>query len=188
LTTEQSSRKEISMRKEQLAERIAAVSYLTGQFTLRSGKTSTFYWDKYRFESDPELLGAITDEMKKLLPDSYDGLAGLEMGGIPLATELSRKTGKPCLYVRKKAKEYGTCNLVEGGFKQGQRIVVVEDVITTAGQVCTSVKQMRELGLVVEHVVCAIDREQGGGEKIQGIGCTLAPAFTLSELQQFVSS
>ena len=176
------------MQKAQLAERIAAVSYLTGEFTLRSGKTSTFYWDKYRFETDPKLLDAITAEMEKLLPDTFDKLAGLEMGGIPLATELSRKTGKRCLYVRKKAKEYGTCNLVEGGFKPGERVVVVEDVITTAGQVCISVKEMRALGLLVEHVVCAIDRQQGGGEKINEIGCSLAAAFTLSELQEFVSS
>ena len=92
------------MRKADLAKQMKATSFLTGQFKLRSGKTSSFYWDKYRFESDPALLSAIVDELQQLLPASFDRLAGLELGGIPLATGLSLTTGKPCLYVRKVAK------------------------------------------------------------------------------------
>jgi orotate phosphoribosyltransferase len=167
-----------------LAHRIKAVAYLTGQFTLRSGATSTFYWDKYRFESDPSILAAVTEAMLPNLPASYDKLAGLELGGIPLATSLSLQSGKPCLYVRKEAKPYGTSNLVEGGYRQGERVVVVEDVITSGGQVCISVGQMRELGLVVEDVVCVIDRQQGGREAIEAIGCSLRPLFTLAELEK----
>lgn len=170
------------MDRVELAKRVKAISYLTGEFKLRSGKTSTFYWDKYRFESDPVLLAAIAEEMAGLLPAAFDKLAGLELGGVPLATALSVRTGRRCLYVRKEAKLYGTCNLVEGGFEPDERIVVVEDVITTAGQVCMSVAQMREAGLIVEHVLCAIDRQQGGGEMIAGIGCTLSAVFTLEEL------
>jgi orotate phosphoribosyltransferase len=174
---------ENDMEKADLAKRIKETSYLTGQFTLRSGKASSFYWDKYRFESDPILLDAVADEMQKLLPSSFDKLAGLEMGGIPLATVLSLKTGKPCLFVRKTAKPYGTCNLVEGGFRQGETAVVIEDVITVAGQVCSSVKHMRELGLKVQDVVCVIDRQQGGRENLKEIGCSLASVFTLDELE-----
>ncbi|MGB2696886.1 MAG: orotate phosphoribosyltransferase, partial [Candidatus Zixiibacteriota bacterium] len=96
------------MEKAELAKQIKAISLLTGKFKLRSGKISSFYWDKYRFESDPLLLDAVVDEMQKLLPSSFDKLAGLELGGIPLATLLSQKTGKPCLCVRKVAKIYGT--------------------------------------------------------------------------------
>jgi orotate phosphoribosyltransferase len=107
------------MTKVELAKRIKTASYLTGQFTLRSGKISSFYWDKYRFESDPQLLNAIAVEMQKLLPSTFDKLAGMELGGIPLVTLLSLKTDKPCLYVRKIAKTYGTCNLVEGGVQNG---------------------------------------------------------------------
>ena len=92
------------MNKAELAKQIRDVSYLTGQFKLRSGKISSFYWDKYRFESNPTLLDAITDEMQALLPPSFDKLAGLELGGVPLATGLSLKVSKPCLYVRKEAK------------------------------------------------------------------------------------
>jgi orotate phosphoribosyltransferase len=167
------------MVNDALARRIAAVSYLTGRFTLRSGKISSFYWDKYRFESDPALLTDIADEMLKLLPDGYDKLAGMELGGIPLATVLSLKTGKPCLYVRKEAKTYGTCNLVEGGFRSGETVVVIEDVITTAGQVCSSVEQMRALGLIVQNVVCVIDRQQGGRQTLEEMGCSFRSVLTL---------
>lgn len=172
------------MEKADLAKKIKAASLLTGQFKLRSGKISSFYWDKYRFETDPVLLSAVVDELQRLLPTSFDKLAGLELGGIPLATRLSLKTGKPCLYARKTAKTYGTCNLVEGGFRAGETAVVVEDVITIAGQVCTSVRQMRELGLIIQHVVCVIDRQQGGRENLKEIGCSLASVFTLDELER----
>jgi len=172
------------MDKTELAMRIKVASYLTGEFKLRSGKVSPFYWDKYRFESDPALLGAVADELESLLPPAFDKLAGLELGGIPLATALSLKTGKPCLYVRKVAKSYGTCNLVEGGFRAGERAVVVEDVITTGGQVYKSVTQMRALGLVVEHAICVVDRLEGGHKNLESIGCALTPLFTLDELER----
>src|SRR5262249_12484038 len=113
------------MNRTTLAKRIRDCAYLVGDFTLRSGKHSSFYWDKYRFESDPRLLAAITGELGKLVPNSFDKLAGLELGGVPLATALSLKIGKPCLYVRKAAKTYGTCNLIEGGFQPGEEVVVV---------------------------------------------------------------
>lgn len=174
------------MTKTELAEQIRAVSYLTGEFVLRSGNISNFYWDKYRFESDPRLLTVIAAEMAKLLPLSEcDGLAGLELGGIPLATALSLQTGVPCFYVRKEAKTYGTCNLIEGGVKEGSKLVVIEDVITTAGQVCTSIEQIRAAGYTVEHVIAAIDRQAGGAAKINAIGCSFASVFTLAELEEF---
>lgn len=171
-----------------LARAIRKVAYLTGSFQLRSGQTSTFYWDKYRFENQPDLLRAIAGELARLLPTGgFDRLAGLELGGIPLATALSMAVGKPCLFVRKKAKDYGTCNLVEGGYSKGEQIVVVEDVITTAGQVIESVGQMRELGLVIDDVLCVIDRQQGGREKLTAIGCDLHSVFTLEELEQLAA-
>ena len=171
------------MTKTELAKRIRAVSYLTGEFKLRSGNVSNFYWDKYRFESDPTLLTAIAEEMVARLPSGCDGLAGLELGGIPLATAISLQTGIPCFYVRKEAKPYGTCNLIEGGAKGGSNLVVVEDVITTAGQVCTSVEQIRAAGYTVKHVVAVIDRQAGGAEKIRALGCSFASVFTLAALE-----
>ena len=171
------------MERRELAQKIRSVSFLQGEFKLRSGKTSSFYWDKYRFESEPELLEAILKGMQELLPASFDKFAAMELGGLPLATGLSLKTGKPCLYVRKKAKNYGTCNLVEGGFGEGEKVVVVEDVITTAGQVSSSARQMRELGLIVEDVIYVIDRQQGGRKNLKKIGCSLDCLFTREELE-----
>ena len=171
------------MTKTELAKQIRALSYLTGEFKLRSGNISNFYWDKYRFESPPTLLAALAEEMAKLLPSKCDGLAGLELGGIPLATALSLQTGLPCFYVRKEAKTYGTCNLIEGGLKKGSTLVVIEDVITTAGQVCTSIEQIRTEGYKVEHVIAVIDRQAGGEAKINALGCSFTSVFTLAELE-----
>ena len=172
------------MEKAELARKIRSISLLRGRFKLRSGKISSFYWDKYRFESRPELLEAILEKMQKLLPASFHKFAAMELGGIPLATGLSLKTGKDCLYVRKTAKDYGTRNLVEGGFNKDEKVVVVEDVITTAGQVSSSIRQMRTLGLIVEDVICVIDRQQGGRENLEKIGCSLACLFTVEELER----
>lgn len=172
------------MSKEILARRIRKASRIEGEFLLRSGLTSNVYWDKYRFESDPQLLDWIGDEMD----DTFRGyisecVVGMEMGGIPLAVVLGVKSGAKCLFVRKKPKAYGTANLVEGGFEVGAKALVVEDVITTAGQVCKSVKQMRKLGLVIDRVVCVIDRQQGGAEALHKIGCHLSPLFTMEDLE-----
>lgn len=176
------------MDRRALAQAIRQASHLTGSFRLRSGQTSSFYWDKYRFESDPRLLAAVAEELEKLIPATpFDRLAGLELGGVPLATALALRINKPCLFVRKAAKDYGTMNLVEGGFAPGEKIVVVEDVITTAGQVVTSVGQMRDLGLRIESVLCVIDRQQGGREKLAAIGCSLDSVFTVQELEQLTS-
>lgn len=172
------------MTKLELGKAIKESCLLTGEFKLRSGLTSTFYWDKYRFESNPALIKQVAIEMKSLLPTKFDRLAGLELGGVPLATALSLETGKPSLFVRKEAKEYGTCYLAEGGFNEGDELVIIEDVITTAGQVLKSIAQLRELNFKIQHVVCAIDREQGGREKIESIGCSLNSVFSLSELDE----
>lgn len=175
------------MNRTSLAREIRRCSLLTGDFLLRSGRRSNVYWDKYRFESDPKLLAAIAEELARLLPERFDTLAGLELGGIPLATALSLQTGKPGRYVRKAAKSYGTANLVEGGFRPGEVAVVVEDVVTSGGQVVTSVQQLRELGLVVDQAICVIDREQGGTEALAAIGCALRSAFTMAEIEQLAA-
>src|SRR5579863_970867 len=105
---------------KQLAQQINNIARLTGTFRLRSGVTSSEYFDKYRFEADPVLLKGIATSLAALLPDGYEALAGLEMGGIPIATMLSQLTGMPALFIRKKAKEYGTCRFAEGGEVRGR--------------------------------------------------------------------
>lgn len=116
-----------------LARRIHAAAHLTGEFTLRSGQVSTEYFDKYLFESDPELLRAVVDELVTLIPADTEVLAGLELGGVPLATVASQQTGLPAVFVRKAAKEYGTRRIAEGGSVAGRRVTVIEDVVTTGG-------------------------------------------------------
>jgi orotate phosphoribosyltransferase len=176
------------MDRQQLARRLAEAAFLRGSFRLRSGQISSVYWDKYRFESDPILLRALAKHLAQMTCDvRVDCYAGLELGGIPLAVAMALETGIPCLFVRKQAKEYGTCNLVEGNWVRGQRVLVVEDIITTAGQVILSVEQLRQLGLVAEEVACVLDRQQGGEERLAEIGCRLRPLFRASELEPYVA-
>ena len=165
-----------------LAARIRETAHLTGEFRLRSGATSTRYFDKYLFESDPALLREVAEAMAPLVPPDADALAGLELGGVPLATMLSQVTGLPARFVRKKAKEYGTRRLAEGGDVAGRRIVVVEDVVTSGGQILESAFALRAAGADIVRVVCAIDREAGGVENLAAEGLELRPLLTMSQL------
>jgi orotate phosphoribosyltransferase len=165
-----------------LARRIVARAHLTGRFTLRSGAIADSYFDKYAFEADPCLLREIAEALAPLLPDQADAVAGLELGGIPLATVLSQICGLPTVFVRKQAKTYGTSRLAEGIEIQGKRLVVIEDVITTAGQVIESVDELRERGAQIETVLCVIDREAGGTDRVAEHGLRLRSLFTMAEL------
>ena len=165
-----------------LARRIFTVSHLTGTFTLRSGAVSHEYFDKYLFESDPELIREIAAALVPLVPPGTEALAGLELGGVPLAAMLSQVTGLPTLFVRKEAKTYGTCRLAEGGELDGRRVTVVEDVVTSGGQVVASCGDLRERGAIVEHALCVIDREAGGSAALAEIGVELRPLYRMSEL------
>ena len=172
------------MTREELARRIYEVSNLQGEFTLRSGVVANRYFDKYCFEADPVLLAEIATAMASMIPPGVEALAGLEMGGIPLVTALSRQTGLPALFVRKQAKEHGTRRLAEGGDVSGRKLVVVEDVVTSGGQIVLSTADLRGLGATVECAVCVIDRESGGREKLDEDGIALDALFRMSELEK----
>lgn len=165
-----------------LARDLYDTAHLTGTFTLRSGTVSDHYFDKYLFEADPSLLERIATALAPLVPSGTGALAGLELGGIPLVTALSRITGLPARFVRKEAKAYGTCRLAEGGDVDGVRLTVVEDVVTTGGQALVSCGDLRERGATVEHVLCVIDREAGGPAAFAEVGVELRPLFRMSEL------
>ncbi len=167
----------------ELAAAIYDRAHLVGNFTLRSGATSTEYFDKYLFESDPELLRDIAEALAPLLPPGADALAGLELGGIPLVTMLAQVTGLPALFVRKAAKDYGTCRLAEGGEVAGRRLVVIEDVVTSGGQVVISSEDLRHAEAQVSDVLCVIDREAGGPEALQAAGLRLHALFTITDLK-----
>jgi len=167
-----------------LAKRIYDTAHITGDFLLRSGARSTEYFDKYLFEADPDLLKHIASAMVKLVPPGIDALAGLEMGGIPIATMLSQLTGLPVLFVRKKAKDYGTCKIAEGGQVRGRKLLIVEDVVTSGGAILDAAKALREEGAELGAVVCVIDRESGGPAKLAEAGLKLSSLFTMTELKK----
>lgn len=165
-----------------LARRVYDTCHLIGAFRLRSGQISAEYFDKYLFEGEPALLREVAEAMVDLLPEC-DVLAGMELGGIPLATVMSQLTGLPTVFVRKQAKPYGTGKAAEGGPVDGRRVVVVEDVVTTGGALLAACRELRAGGALVETVVCAIDREQGGPENLRAEGLSLAAAFTRTDLE-----
>jgi orotate phosphoribosyltransferase len=170
------------MDRAELAQRVHAASHLTGRFKLRSGSYSDQYFDKYRFESDPDLLREIGDALVELVPDGAELLAGLELGGVPLATVASQRTGMPLVFVRKQAKEYGTCKQVEGTDPSGRRVVIVEDVVTSGGAILDALPALRAVGAEVVAAICAIDREAGAHEALAAEGVPLHAAFTMSAL------
>lgn len=171
------------MTREDLARSISVSALLRGEFLLRSGAISNEYFDKYLFESDPTLLKAVAEALAPLVPEGVDALAGLELGGVPLAVMLGQVTGLPTLFVRKKAKEYGTRRLAEGGEVQGRRLLIVEDVVTSGGQVVISTQELKERGATITHAVCVIDRQAGGTEALAAEGVELRALFTKSELE-----
>ncbi|MEO6121243.1 MAG: orotate phosphoribosyltransferase [Acidimicrobiales bacterium] len=167
----------------ELAGRVYRAAHLTGQFRLRSGAISTEYFDKYLFEADPGLLADLADALAPLVPPGTEVLAGLELGGIPLVTMLSQRTGLPARFVRKAAKQYGTCRLAEGGKVTARRLLVVEDVVTSGGQVVISTGQLRDAGAVVTTALCVIDRQAGGREALAEARIELRALFTRTELE-----
>ena len=167
---------------DDLARQVRDVSRLTGEFVLRSGRTATEYFDKYQFEADPELLDRLAERMAVLIPDGTEVLAGLEMGGIAVVTALARHAKLPTAFVRKQAKQYGTARLAEGAEVAGRRVLVVEDVVTSGGQVVISTGELRKLGAHVDHALCVIDRQEGGAQALAADGITLRALLTREDL------
>jgi orotate phosphoribosyltransferase len=165
-----------------LGAQVQQAALLRGTFALRSGVTTDHYFDKYRFEADPTLLREVAEAMAPLVPPGTEALAGLELGGIPLATMVAQITGLPARFIRKKAKEYGTNQLAEGGPVSGLRLTVIEDVVTSGGAILAAVSALRDLGGTVTTAVCAIDRETGGGKALAIVGVDLRSVFRASEL------
>jgi orotate phosphoribosyltransferase len=167
-----------------LARKIHQRCYSTGNFVLRSGLWSTEYFDKYQFESDPNLLGEIAQAMVGLVPQDTEVLAGLELGGIPIVTRLSALLGIPAAFIRKQAKTYGTARLCEGADIQGRRVVAIEDIVTSGGQLCTSCLEMRGLGASVSTALCVVDREEGGSQALAELGILLVPLLNRRSLRE----
>jgi orotate phosphoribosyltransferase len=169
---------------QDLGRRLLDESYLEGDFVLRSGKRSRFYLDKYLFETRPDLLRDIADGLAAKLGayEPVDLLAGPELGAVALVAALSLASGKRFVIVRKGEKGYGTSKLLEGRVEGGQRVLVVEDVVTSGGAALSAVRVLRDAGLQVAGLLCVVDREQGGREAFEAEGVTFDPLFTASGL------
>jgi orotate phosphoribosyltransferase len=173
------------MIKEDLARAIYNKAYLTGEFLLRSGKISNEYFDKYQFEANPVILKEIAFQISEMIDLEFDLIAALEMGGIPIATMISQITGKSMVFVRKSAKEYGTRKFAEGPEIKNKKLLIVEDVVTSGGQIITSANELRNAGAIVNKAVCVIDRESGGTENLLAEGIHLDSLFKMSELKRW---
>ncbi len=163
---------------QDLAARVKDAALLTGDFILSSGRRSTYYLDKYRIETRPDILDAVADGLREKVPPETEILAGPELGAIPLVTAVGLKTGLPFLMVRKKAKDYGTKKVVEGVYEKGQKVLLIEDVLTTGTQAVNAAESLRELGLDVLKIVCVIDREEGAREAVEAAGYVFDPLLT----------
>jgi orotate phosphoribosyltransferase len=172
------------MDRRALAARINGLCRLEGTFTLRSGQVTDHYFDKYLFEGDAGLLRELADHMIPLVPPGTEVLAGLELGGVPVATALSLATGIEAVFVRKVAKSYGTEKLAEGGQVADRQVLIVEDVITTGGQVVMSTENLRHLGAHVEQVLCVIDRSDGAHDRLDAAGLSVLSILTAADLDE----
>lgn len=170
------------MKQMNLAKQLYDVARLEGTFVLRSGQISNEYFDKYRISADPKYLHAVSEALAGLIPDGIEVLAGLEMGAIPIVTALSLQTQLPAAIVRKKAKEYGTAKLSEGADILGKRVCVIEDVVTTGGQVVQSTLELRQAGAWIEDAICVIERNPEGRKRLDEIGVRLHSLYTMDDL------
>ena len=173
------------MTDAELVRRLKEHAFLEGDFVLRSGKRSTYYLDKYRFETHPELLRELGQRIgsraREAAPEAAR-LAGPELGAVALAASAALASGLPFLIVRKEQKEYGTANRLEGQFEAGEEVCLVEDIVTSGGAAVAAVRALREAGLTCRTAVCVVDREEGGADALAREAVRLAPLFRAGEV------
>ena len=176
---------------DELGVRLREHALLEGDFLLRSGRRSTYYLDKYRFETLPELLGPLGERLAAAVrehePDATR-LAGPALGAVALAASASLASGLPFVIVRDSAKEYGTANRIEGPFEAGELVCLIEDVVTSGGALAEAVAALREAGVVVRNAICVVDREEGGTDELARLGVRLRSLYRAAELTALVPS
>jgi orotate phosphoribosyltransferase len=165
-----------------LIRRIKESALLHGTFTLRSGRTSRYYLDKYLFETQPDILAAVGERLAARVGNEASVLAGAELGGIPLVAAASMASGKPSIFIRNQKKGYGTAKQVEGKLAAGDRVAIVEDIATTGGQVLEAAKTLQEAGATVVKIVAVIDRQEGARENIEAAGIRFESLMTKTDL------
>jgi len=170
------------MTRDDLAKRISDVALLRGEFTLRSGRKSNYYLDKYLFETQPDILKELGALFAQKVTTNIDRIAGAELGAVALAAVTAMACGKPFVIIRNQKKDYGTSKLVEGTLKPGDRVLIVEDVLTTGGQVLEAAKSLEAAGAKVERIVAVIDRSEGARANIERAGYAFESLFTTKDL------
>jgi orotate phosphoribosyltransferase len=175
-------RRDRERRLQELARDVVGAAYLRGEFVLSSGVTSTYYFDKYLFETKPGILRRIASFLAEVVPPLTDRIAGTELGAVALATALSLETGLPFVIARKGMKTYSTARLVEGELYPGEHVVVIEDVVSTGAQAIRAADSVVRAGAQVVGILAVIDREQGGADAISAAGYALTSLFSRSQL------
>ena len=170
------------MNRTELARRIREAAYLEGDFTLRSGRKSKYYLDKYLFETQPDILKALGEMFAAYVKPTTTLIAGAELGGVALAAAASMASGKPFVIIRNAKKDYGTSKPYEGKLTDGDSVLLVEDIATTGGQVLEAAKFITSIGAKVERIVAVIDRQEGAKENIQSEGFIFEALFTKGDL------
>ena len=177
------SRGPLLNERETLGRELVKASYLKGDFVLRSGKRSNRYFDKFLFETDPALLRSLGKHLAALVPQETQRLAAPELGAVLLGGAVSMEIGLPLVLVRKEPKGYGTAKQIEGRFEAGDRITVIEDVVTTGGDSLRSAQVLRDAGANVIHLIVVLDRGEGGEDNIRNAGIPYTPLFRIQDLE-----
>ena len=176
----------VSPLREQVARDLVRSAYLVGDFVLSSGRRSRYYFDKYLFETKPHILGPLGRLLAEQIPPDTDRIAGPELGAVALAAATSLALGIPFVIVKKEAKGYATQKLVEGEIHPGERVVVIEDVMTTGTQAIASARRLRSLGAEVLFILGTVDREEGARQNVEAAGFGFKVLFTRSELERYL--
>lgn len=170
------------MTDQELYQAIEAAALLRGEFTLRSGRKSKYYLDKYLFECQPAILKELGDRFAKRASSATTRIAGAELGGVALAAAAAMSSGLPFVIIRNAKKDYGTQKMYEGKIEAGDTVLLVEDIATTGGQVLEAAKVIAGLGAKVEKIVAVIDRQEGARENIEGAGFVFESLMTKTDL------
>jgi len=173
------------MTRDELGALLVERALLEGDFVLRSGRRSSWYLDKYRFETEPAILRALGTALAAAVeecePDAVR-LAGPALGAVALAASAAMASELPFIIVRGETKEYGTAKRIEGPFESGELVCLIEDVVTSGGALAEAVSAVRDEGLVVRNAVCVVDREEGGSDALARLGVRLRSLFRAGDL------
>lgn len=167
---------------DRLAHDLVAVAWLEGDFVLSSGRRSNHYFDKFLFETQPGILRRVSTQLAHLVPSGTQRLAAPELGAVLLGGAVSLELDLPLVIVRKQAKAHGTARDFEGVLEPGDRVTVIEDVVTTGGESIRGIEKIQAAGAAVIGLVAVLDREEGGAENLRGLGVPFTPLFRKSDL------